>query len=263
MEMKKVRGDGGTLIEVPITDPRPAVVEGAGGGGVEVRGASSEHAVAVLELCDANGVDMPTARDMVKRGLTREQAGLEILEKKTTRDLRGQPASERVVDLTGKEAKRYSYTAAIAAAVEMREGRAPKGFEVDIHQDLVARGLRGAEYKGGILVPWRLEGKYEQPRELRAKTSFQAGKGVETVFDQPGELFDMLRPKSVAMLLGAQSLSGLTAPVPFPREGGDVTISWMGENPATGVPETDMDWETVNLFPKTLMGSTRISRQLI
>ena len=261
--MKKVRNEQNVVIEVSDDDPRPAVSDSPGGGDpVVVRAANSEHAVAVLELCESHGIEMPMALEMVKRGLTREQAGMEILQRKSGRP-HAAPPSEAVVALTPKEAKRYSYTNAIQAAVARREGRSVKTFETEVSDDIQQRIPRGAELHGGILVPWRLEGKFEQPRELRAQISYQAGKGMETVFDQPGELIELLRPQSVAARLGAQILPGLTAPVPFPREGGDVTISWMGENPATGVAETDMDWETVNLFPKTLMGSTRISRQLI
>lgn len=161
------------------------------------------------------------------------------------------------VNLNEREAKSYSYTRAIAAALARAEGQSVSGFEVDISQE-IERGIP-ANYKrnGGIFVPTQVRSAIS---EALYNTS---GKGASTVFTQAGEFIDLLRNASVAVRLGARVMSGLTGPVSFPTQSAAATVYWMAENSGANVTASNATLGSVGLSPKTLQGTTAFSRQLM
>src|SRR6185369_12708140 len=90
-----------------------------------------------------------------------------------------------------------------------------------------------------------------------------ATKGLELVFDQPAQLIEILRNATVCMRMGAQVLGDLVGQIPFPKQTGDVTVSFVGENPSSAVAASDVTTGLVTLVGKTMQGKCVLSRQLI
>jgi HK97 family phage major capsid protein len=246
LKMKRVRNDQGQIIEVPDTDPRPAVVAEAG------RDHRAE-ATEIFDVATAHGM-ADRVGDWLKRGLTPDQVNREILAAKTT-TVRTQPAAE-VIDVPEKDRRAYSYARAILCAAEICENRTPTGLEGEIHQELTRRNV-GMAKRGGLLVPARLGVGH---RTLDTKTG---GKGAELTFEQAGDIIELLRNQTAAVRLGARMITGLTAPITFPKQSGAIAAVWIGENPPAPVAASDPAFALAQFAPKTLMGSTAFARQLL
>ncbi len=162
------------------------------------------------------------------------------------------------VDLSPVEVKQYSYSRAMAAALDRAEGRQVSGFEVEVSQDMERALPSGYKRNGGIFVPLQL-----QRAPLATSLYNTAGKGAEAVFTEPGELIDMLRNASVAVRLGARMLTGLQGPVSFPKQLTASTAYWMPENDGTDTTASNATLGSVTLTPKTLQATTAYSRQLL
>ncbi|WKZ15437.1 MAG: phage major capsid protein [Candidatus Jettenia caeni] len=198
------------------------------------------------------------AADWVASGKSVEVVAKEILSMRKT-DPIVQPGSEYVVNLTDNEQKQYSLARAIMNAVNSAEGKGTfSGFEKDVSDEIAKKLPTSYKAKGGFFVPLNL-------RNVRAAAldSKTATKGLETVFDQPGNLIEMLRNTSIVARLGAKILSGLTSPITFVKQTGALTIAWNGENPGSDVSESNITFGTVSLSPKTCQGTTAYSRQLL
>jgi HK97 family phage major capsid protein len=134
------------------------------------------------------------------------------------------------------------------------------GVEAEVHQHIATRAREsGIQPRNGIFLPMSMG--HDLEREHRTMSSTGAGKGAETVFDAPGQLIEFLRNRAVIFRMGAKLLSDLVGPVPFPRQLGDVTVLWTGENPAAGVAASDVPTGQVTLSPKTMKGHVRATRQ--
>jgi len=262
---KKVRGDGGAIIEVDASDPRPAIEERS----VEIdAGAREREMAAITELGESQGYDLKTVRGWLESRKTVAEVQTLILNAKRTTPV-AMPGSETIDGPSAKDRKRYSYARAILQAARAREGTGKfDGVEAEFHEEIVGKLDPRIQRHDGIFVPmdlrsqedrWRaLEARQMQTRTLESKTP---GKGGELIFDEPGELIEILRQTSVLARLGARILTGLSAPVAFPKQTGRMTAFWMGENPATGVTASDLGFGVVNLAPKTIQATTAFSRQ--
>ncbi|MFH0351038.1 MAG: phage major capsid protein [Chromatiales bacterium] len=149
-----------------------------------------------------------------------------------------------------KSGPAYSYRAAILG---MAEGKLT-GIEADMHQALMKQFKLQPRNPNGVFVPLHTYAGLD---------SIAATKGVELKQNDYGELIDLLRNMSVTARLGARLMTGLSGPVPFPRQTGAGTAYWVGENPGVDVPESDLTLGTVTLNPKTLQSTTSYSRQLL
>lgn len=259
--------DGGAVQEERTMDPKNPTTPPADGTRTATPpvSASTEDLVAkrnaevkeIMDLCKRENV-LANAADWVNQGLSKRDVGLMILDLKQTH-VRGatQPAAEQLG--TAKDLERYSYTRALQQALAMRDGRAPDGVEGQVHQELSKRLNPKFESHGGILAPLRTR----DPFSTRALDSKTAGKGLELVQESPQELIELLRTRALVMAMGARVLSDLTAPIPFPKQTGGMTMYWMPENGGVDVTESDLGTGLVVLSPKTLMGMGKLSRQLI
>ncbi len=162
------------------------------------------------------------------------------------------------VDLSPVEVKQYSYSRAMAAALDRAEGKSVSGFEVEVSQDMERELPTGYKRNGGIFVPLQL-----QRVALATSLYNTAGKGAETVFTEPGDLIDMLRNASVAVRLGARMLTGLQGPLSFPKQLTASAAYWMPENDGTDTTASNATLGSVTLTPKTLQATTAYSRQLL
>ncbi len=162
--------------------------------------------------------------------------------------------SAPVVELTPRESQQYSVQRAFGFALDLAEGRKPSGFEMDISQEVGKRSPHGYAPKGGVFVPFH----------TRTMDSLTAGSGNELKFTEyGGELIELLRNTAVILRLGTRVLSGMTSPIAFPTQTSDVTTQWIGENPPAGVTASTLGTGVKTISPKTLMATSKISRQLI
>ena len=253
---KKVRDDRGSVVEVDENDPRPAIDP------VKEREASVNEC---LELCELHQVPMAQARAWISEGLDARAIGLKILDSKRTTS-QAQPAAEVVGAMPAKDRRRYSYTRAILGAANQREGIGKfDGLEAEVHAEIDRKLDSAIKRRGGIFVPYDLRSFDErmQAWEKRTLDSKTLTKGSEVVFEQPGELIEILRQTSVAIALGARTLGGLTGPVAFPKHTGRLTAYWVGENPGADVASSDIALGLVNMAPKTIQATSAYSRQLL
>ncbi|HEY6110587.1 MAG TPA: phage major capsid protein, partial [Gemmatimonadales bacterium] len=278
MRLKKVLDERGAVIDVPENDPRqeltdvqvrsltgaaapPAVTVERNGGGAPKRDRNAEIAE-ILRLCKSRGVEVKD--EWIASDLTADQVARKVLEEMATRAV-AQPGSERGVEIPDRDVSKYSYARAIqiGAGLHARGGDGievkPSGLEWEMHREIEKRLPERYAGHGGIFVPTRLGVSAHK----RALDSLTATKGAETVFDQPGELIELFRNRALVGRFGARFLSGLTGPVAFSKQTGGMTMHWIGENPASGVSPSDIALGLVTLNPKTVMGTTSYSRQLL
>jgi HK97 family phage major capsid protein len=225
--------------------------------------AGAKDAAEITSMCIINRVPAEQAKAWVEQGLTADQVGRKILDLHASGAL-STPAAEApaIVDL-GKDAKNYSYQKAIVAAIAMREGKAASGFEVEIHQEISKKLPQSYSAKGGILIPMRLGNKVGFVPQNTVLTTGGTNTGAEVVFQEYGELIDMLRNISVVTRLGARTLTDLRGPISFPKQTGAHTLYWVGENPGSGVSQSNVSFGTVAMTPKTAQATGALSRQLM
>ena len=181
------------------------------------------------------------------------RAGNELLAKFASKPLPAPPSLESL-GASRREVKDYSYGRALQFLVDQAEGRGPKrGLEVEVSDTLLRSMPIGFTPQGGIIVPVA----------LRTLVSGTPGGAKELVETDRGELIPLLRNMAVALKMGARFLSGLSAPVTFPKVTGGGVASWVAENPGSDVGDTQFATGSLTLSPKTLQASTPISRQLL
>jgi HK97 family phage major capsid protein/HK97 family phage prohead protease len=200
----------------------------------------------------------PGAGDLALRAIQAGQT-VEQFQQDLIRHLSNKPIAAMEPKLNTKERAAYSYVRAIAMALSRAEGGATSGLESEISQDIERSMPASYKSRGGVFVPLSL-----QERSPISEALYNtAGKGSSTVFTEPGDFIDLLRNASVSVGLGARVLSGLTSPVSFPKQTGAASVSWVAENPGTDVTASNATLGSVGLTPKTLQGTTAMSRQLM
>lgn len=248
MKKKKVRDERGGIIEVDETDPRPEVRD----ADIDYRAVEDKRAKDIADGCVANNC-RHLAPDLIGSNLSTEQALLRIAAHVATRG-DAVTAAAIVAQMPLQDRKTYSYARVILA---LGENRKVDGFEAEVNEEIMKKMPAGLPNRGGFFIPGDLG---VAKRALDTKTT---GKGAEVVFEQPGELIELLRNATAVVRLGARTLSGLSAPIAFPKQTGAMAATWVGENPSSDVGATDVTLALALLTHKTLQGSTSYSRQLL
>jgi HK97 family phage major capsid protein/HK97 family phage prohead protease len=276
---------------VRSTTPPPAVSQEKIAMNEQERAAAEAAALAkaklpgeVARLLQKYGMADKTA-DFIERGLSLDQVREAILEAKTTdtRTQTGGSSTNTGVDLSGKEQRQFSYCRAIAAALDLREGKRPEmSLEIEVSNTLERTLPSSYKRRGGVLIPMSLRNAGLQQYNggglspaVRQAVMTAVRAGVldsatvnalrEVVFTEyGGELIEILRNMALVIAMGARTLGGLSGPVAFPRQLTDSIAQWIAENPTAGTlassnPTTDL----VTLAPHSLMANTAYSRQLI
>ena len=246
--MKKVRDEKGAVIEVEDTDPRPEyraaeVTERA------KPEADDKDPITIAALCEANGMSGRTS-EFLSKGMTVRQVALAIVADKKTN---GEAQGAESLGIPERDLSKFSYSRAILVAAGVEEG----GIEAELSAELAGRMPQNATRRGGVLVPLSLG------RQKRTLSSNVATKGAEAVFEERGELIELLRNLTAVVKRGATVLSGLSSPIAFPKQSAAMSATWMGENPASPVSESDIALGMALLAPKTLQAATSYSRQLL
>lgn len=242
-------------------------------------GADPKVAAEIVRRAALHGASDKVA-DWLERGLTLDQVNEQILQLRATPPTR-QPAAE-TLDLSEKDARQYSYCRAILAASDGE--RAENCFETEISQELERTLPQNYRRRGGLLIPTslrRAQGDVKgavrstlSSAQLAALDQALTRTGVidsvtanaikEVVFTvYGGELIEILRNQALVVAMGARVLTGLSSPIAFPRETGDVTANWVAENSGADVAASNVTTDLVTLTPKTLQAATAYSRQLL
>lgn len=295
-------GDARYPVQVIRTRAAAQPIEGANMAGEQTQGNVAAGAGNVAAAADVTGragaleiVRMGQQHGMsdkvakwLEDGRTPDQVRIEILDARATAPIRLPPAEtgdNAGLRLGEREARQYSYSRAILAAANLAEGRRENSFEVEISDELVKRMPQQFTSRGGLLVPTTLRGtKFEGQRADRALTltpqqaraleialtragtidSQTANAIKEVVFTEyGGELIEILRNMAKVVAMGARVLTGLSSPIGFPRQTGDVTATWVAENSGSNVAGSNVTTDIVTLTPRSLMATTAYSRQLL
>ena len=164
----------------------------------------------------------------------------------------------RAPELSPKELAGYSLSRALECA--RRGDWRDAGFEREVSLEIIAR-------EGGdeLLVDGSLNRLMVPPavlaygqRDLNVANSLQGGHLVAT--EIPGVL-DALRPKSVALRLGAQTITGLRANQTYARVDATATITWLSTESASA-NESQQVLGQLALAPKTVACYIEQSRRL-
>ncbi len=165
------------------------------------------------------------------------------------------PAENRLlpIPLSPKENRNYSLVRAIEGA---RSGNHRNcGFERECTLEIQNRMGDLDQHAHSLFVPASVLAHGQ--RDLTAGTASAGGYLVET---EVAGVLDFLRPKSVALGLGAQVLTGLQGNQAFARTAGTATITWLANEGSTATESTQTLGQ-LTLAPKTVSGYVERSRQ--
>ncbi len=238
----------------------------------------------IVRLANQHGMSQRAA-EWIEAGKTVAEVSQEILAARGSKPM-PQPAPESV-DLDQRDRKQYSYARAVLAAADRALGNRAAGcLELEVSDAIEKHMPNSYQARGGVYIPTSLRAAgvtdgfgadmganpFNQRQRaaidlaLRAGTidSQTANAIKEVVFTQyGGELINILRNTAMTVAMGSRVLTGLSSPVGFPRQTGDVTAQWVAENSGSDVPATNVTTNLVTLTPKTLMAATSYSRQLL
>jgi len=235
----------------------------------EIRVMTTETQAPDLAVIEQRGreTEQKRAADIIKVG---EHCGLQSLAAECVRDgvslaefqkraidalsSRAKPTAD--IGLTPKEAKRFSFTRAIAAmsatGAEKRNALEAAAFEIECSQAVAQKIGREAR---GVFVPNEV-----QRRDLVVGTSTAGGNLVASDLIA-SSFIDLLRNRMSVMRAGAQMLSGLNGNIAIPRATGAATAYWVAES---GSPtESQQAFDQVPMSPKTVGAFTDLSRKLL
>lgn len=155
--------------------------------------------------------------------------------------------------LSTKEKKDYSVVRAIRAMAGLG---GDAGLEREV-SSAITKKLGQEPVSGGMYVPTCL-----RPRAsgLDSKTNAAGGYAVQT---DVRDLIELLRNKTKVIQIGATVLEGLSGNVQFPKQLTGSAGAWVTENPGSDVTQSDATFGALTITPKTFMGTTAFSRQLL
>jgi len=155
------------------------------------------------------------------------------------------PVSE--IGMSDEQVQRYSLFRAINAQVTGNWADA----EYERECSLAIADKLGKEARG-LYIPYEVQ---------RAVLS-TANSGALVGTDHRDDLFiEALEAESFVVGLGARVLTGLVGDVDIPKALGGIAFDWIAED--ADAPETDAQFGTVSLKPKTISGAVLITRKLM
>lgn len=152
------------------------------------------------------------------------------------------------LDMDAKDVQRFSVVKAIRAA----ESGNWKDAGLEEEASRAVEEKLGREARGVFI-----------PHDIQSRVITTTGSGVGAVGTDhlPGSFIDLLRDSSLVMRLGARQLSGLKGNLEIPRKTGSASFALVDEDEDS--PNSEMTVGTLALSPKTMSGSTPISRKAL
>lgn len=206
---------------------------------------------AIRKLAEAMDIrDESTVRHWILSGKEFDAIGEEALQIKIQR---GKVTDSRAyLGLTPAETRRFSIVRAVRAIVDNNWNEA--GFEAECSR-AIAQRLGRVMNGNSIMVPVDV-----QARTLIVGTAAQGGYAVGTNL-QPENFVELLRNRSVAIRLGARTMSGLVGSVAIPKQATGGAVAWIGETGTATASELTLG--QITMSPKHVAGFQQISRQLL
>jgi len=221
----------------------------------EVRAKAREEEKARIRYIEQVGqkYDQPElARQFIENGRSMEEFNAALLERIGKSE--DQVSTPVEVDMSDAEHREFSIVRALNASVTGDWSSA--GLEREVSREIAKQLGRDTE---GVFIPTNLRAATGE----RALNTGTATAGGNTVFDEPGDLIELLRNRMMVRRLGARVLSDLQGDMPFPRQTASATLYWTGENPGSDVTYSEATFDQPRLQPKTAQATTAYSRQLL
>lgn len=162
-----------------------------------------------------------------------------------------QPGQDtKKLGIKDEEIKTYSLMRAINAMATKDWSKA--GFERSVSLAIADASKKDAR---GLYVPHEVIFS----RQLEKKTPGKGGVLVDTDL-RIDQFVDILRNKAMIGRLGARVLSGLRGDIAIPRKTSGTNFYWLDED--NEPDESDFDFSTMALTPKTIAGALAVTRRL-
>jgi HK97 family phage major capsid protein len=163
------------------------------------------------------------------------------------------------LDLTPKETQRYSLLRAIRGMVDKNWDEA--GFELECSREVAKRLGRDAR-GSSFFVPLEVQERSGAAPSQRALAADFAAQGGFLVATQNQGFIQVLRNRSVAMKMGASSLTGIVGNITIPKQTAPATAYWLGSE-QTAAPTSQQTFGQLSLTPHNVAAYTEVSRQLL
>lgn len=282
-----------TVVEPAAGTPAPAPVVDTKAVIAQIRGEEADKIKQIRDIANLAGLSSAQAEDMVRQGVTVEQA-FEVGRKAVDERMK-RPNPTVGVEMPKDSKRRFSVARAIIAQSNDLEKEAQGwrnedgkpidlGFERELLQEAQQKRFAGSGGKGSIM-PYNVLGsldfhegrafesdvyqfsaRADRLRDAMQRTGIDSATsttGQAFKFTQAGEFIPLLRNKTSVMRAGATVLSGLTGPVSFPKQTATGAVAWSAENPGSDPSRTDWTTSTVSLSFKSVTRNTAFSRQVL
>lgn len=213
----------------------------------QARADGVNDALVVMELATRAGLGKE-ATEMLRGGAEAGAIRSMLLDKIMERGANPFKGAPAIVQLNEREQQAYSIVRAISA-----QASGANCFEREVSMDLAKKLGREA---GGIYVPTYLT-------QTRAQDATVAATAKNLISNDQVSFIELLRSMTVVLESGATYLPGCVGNIPFARQIGAGTASWMGDNPGAGVGVSDPSTELFTMSPKQLMAHRQYSKQLL
>jgi len=196
---------------------------------------SNPEAKRIAERCVANGSDSTELRNFVLDSFGGQRAI---------------DAEASDIGMTARDVTKFSFVRAINAMINKDWSQA--GFERECSEAVALKMKRSPE---GIFIPNEV-----LKRDLNVGTATAGGNLVSTDL-MSGSFIDVLRNKTMAILMGATELTGLVGNVAIPRKTSTSNAYWVAEGVAP--TESEPAFDQVTMSPNTLGAFTDFTRKTL
>lgn len=200
----------------------------------------------------------------INEGMSAEQLRGELLRERSASPGIRQPASG--IGLSRQEVQRFSFARLIRSQMEPHDNRAREAAAFEYEACRAA----GDSRHGGFSVPSEvlLQGFTGQRADVMSVGNIAAANGVGTATGGAlvattllaGSFIDALRNRCIAMQI-CSSMTGLQGEFDIPKQDGIAAAAWIGEN--DDAPETDINFHTLRMSPKTVAAYAAITRKML
>ena len=169
------------------------------------------------------------------------------------------PSAADVV-LNEREAAQYSVLRGVMSSL----GEGEAGFEMEVSQEIARKLGRSSQ---GFFVPTSLRSGVQGMRApvAGAAVAGTSGAGGYTVPTELQPIIEALYGKMLLRKMGAQTMSGLSGNIPFPKELALPALQWFAENGGDDIGETDLSnyFGQIALTPKQAGSTLTYSRMFL
>lgn len=220
---------------------------------------------AIDHFVSANSIPNDIRNMWVTSGASLERVGEEIVHIVKERNKGAKPVAQ--LDLTAREAKRFSMSRAIEAVCNGHNW-SKAGFEAECSSEIM-RKIGAQPDPNKFYVPLEVQQRQVgTPVEelayalMKRDLSVAANGGGFLVETANISFVELLRNRSVAFAMGATRMPGMVGNFTIPKQSAAGTAFWLANETST-ITESQQTFVQISCSPKTVGGYTEISRQLL